>query len=267
MTGTGTQADPYIFTTYAEMEVCATEVGAYCKQGKDIDLNEERPEGITETLLMHCTELDGNGYEIRNAYFKDYGAIKTDMRFGTLKNFKLINFYNARTDSNKAGTIYHQYGEIKDLTISGFVLSPSKWGIFTPGRRGILGLSANLDGPGGGISGDGGGYSINLENATIKLNGGRLTSANLKNCRVIGKISEVWLIDNSSLYTPSAASIIDAEIETSLRGQSNQVAVLYNTDKIAPGATVSEYGFTGVTEEQLHDAAYLCGLGFPIGVD
>lgn len=266
MQGDGTQGNPYIYTTWAELSQVCGEVGAYIKQGNDIDMNEEMPDGITETLMVSCAELDGNGYEIRNAYFKDTGCIELAMRFGVLKNFKLINFYDARTNSGKGGTIYYHYGNlIENLTISGYVLSDSKSAIFTPGRKKILGLSANLDGLGGRLSGDGAGYPLDIENGNIFINGGSIQSTNLKNCYVGGKIDKIWLI-NSTSYENSAASIIDAEVKTQFAGQYGQIAIVYNSDKISEDLTVTG-DFIPVTAEQLADAAYLRSIGFPIGVD
>lgn len=265
MQGDGTQGNPYIVTTWAEFLIATGTSNAYVELGNDIDMNEELPDGVMSTVDMNCAELDGNGYEIRNAYFIESGCIKTGLRFGKMKNFKLINFYDARTSSAKGGTIYHQYGTIENLTISGYVLSISKSAIFSPGRRKIKGLSANIDGLGGRLSGDGSGYPLDIENGNIYINGGSIQSVNLKNSYVNGKIDYLWLISSSS-YEESSASIIDAEVKTQFAGQNSQIAVVYNSDKVSPSLAVTGK-FIPVTTEQLADAAYLRSVGFPIGVD
>lgn len=263
MQGTGTQDNPYIYTTWAEFVQCAETDNCYCKQGNDIDMNEELPDGITSTVYMDAKEIDGNGYEIRNAYFKDKGWLQTAYGFGTLKNFKLINFYDSRVDAGKGGTIYYNRGDIQNLTISGHVLSSKKQAVFTTGKMKIIGLSANLEGLGGTLSGDGAGYPLDIDNGNIKIDNSNLKWVNLKNCYVSGKIGSVKLIE-SSRYAESSASIIDAEITTELIGTTGQTAVIYNSDKLSDDATVSG-DFFAVTTTQLANATYLKSIGFPIG--
>lgn len=265
MQGSGTQDNPYIYTTWAEFVECASQSNVYCKQGKDIDMNEELPNGVTETVNLNCKELDGNGYEIRNAYFIDNGQIKTDSNFGLMKNFKLINFYDARTSSGKDGTISYSKGSIIDLTISGFVLSSNKYAIITPSKKIIKGLSANIDGAGGGFSGDSAWYTLEIQNGNIRMNGGNVQSVSFKNCYLNGKANLIYLGYDSE-YEGSSASIIDAEVISQFAGQNSQNAVVYNSDKVSPSLAITG-NFIPVTTEQLADATYLRSVGFPIGVD
>lgn len=68
ITGTGTQADPYIITTYAELVSKADEQGAYITVGNDINITSEYPDGNMPTLEIDSTHIDGNNKTISNWY-------------------------------------------------------------------------------------------------------------------------------------------------------------------------------------------------------
>jgi hypothetical protein len=67
ITGTGTQADPYVVTTYAELVEKAAESGVYIKVGNDINITSEYPEGNMPTLTVN-SPIDGDGHVISNWY-------------------------------------------------------------------------------------------------------------------------------------------------------------------------------------------------------
>ena len=67
ITGTGTQADPYIITTYAELVEKAAESGVYIKVGNDINITKEYPEGNMPTLTIN-SPIDGDNTKISNWY-------------------------------------------------------------------------------------------------------------------------------------------------------------------------------------------------------
>lgn len=67
ITGTGTQADPYVVTTYAELVEKAAESGVYIKVGNDINITSEYPEGNMPTLQVN-SPIDGDGHVISNWY-------------------------------------------------------------------------------------------------------------------------------------------------------------------------------------------------------
>lgn len=68
ITGTGTQADPWIVTTYAELVSKADDNG-YIKIGNDINIIEEYPEGDMPPLLIVGSDIDGDGKVISNWYY------------------------------------------------------------------------------------------------------------------------------------------------------------------------------------------------------
>lgn len=93
VTGTGTQADPFVVTTYAELVEKAAESGAYVKVGNDINITDEYPDGDMPTLTLSAV-VDGDNRTISNWYLTaSRSMINISNRSGRLKNLKLKNIY------------------------------------------------------------------------------------------------------------------------------------------------------------------------------
>lgn len=73
ITGTGTQADPYVVTTYAELVDKAAESEVYVKVGNNINITDEYPDGDMPTLELAKSIIDGDGKVISNWYKIDSG--------------------------------------------------------------------------------------------------------------------------------------------------------------------------------------------------
>ena len=67
ISGSGTQADPWVVTTYAELVTKAVSDG-YIKIGNDINITDEYPDGDMPTLSMGDCDIDGNSKTISNWY-------------------------------------------------------------------------------------------------------------------------------------------------------------------------------------------------------
>lgn len=68
VTGTGTQQDPWIVTTYAELVDKAADEG-YIKVGNNINIIDEYPNGDMPPLLIVNSDIDGDGKIISNWYY------------------------------------------------------------------------------------------------------------------------------------------------------------------------------------------------------
>lgn len=68
VTGTGTQQDPWIITTYAELVDKAADEG-YIKVGNNINIIDEYPDGDMPPLLIVNSDIDGDGKIISNWYY------------------------------------------------------------------------------------------------------------------------------------------------------------------------------------------------------
>ena len=91
ITGTGTQADPYVVSTWADLVTKAAESSVYIKLGADIDLNDEYPEGITSGCDLACAEIDGDSYKIKNISATNKAYIFHASYNCTLKNVDFTN--------------------------------------------------------------------------------------------------------------------------------------------------------------------------------
>ena len=99
--GSGTESDPYIITTPAELQAMANDLSAYYKLGNDIQLPHaiiipnNIGAGFTGVLDGAGFKIygDGNNYVTNGAYFYLSGS-------GTLKN---IHFYDIEMSSSGNG--------------------------------------------------------------------------------------------------------------------------------------------------------------------
>lgn len=67
VSGTGTQNDPYIVTTWAELVAKAAENGKYVRVGNNIDVMQEYDDGTAPTLVLNGS-VDGDGKTISRWY-------------------------------------------------------------------------------------------------------------------------------------------------------------------------------------------------------
>ena len=103
MAGTGTQADPYIITTYTELVEKAAEAGVYVKVDNDINITDEYPDGDMPTLVVN-SPIDGNNkkisnwYKITSGYCVDVKNTVSDLTFGNINiESDCSGFYHANT--------------------------------------------------------------------------------------------------------------------------------------------------------------------------
>ena len=98
ITGTGTQADPFVVTTYAELISKASQGSAsemvYVKLGNDINVLDEYPNGNVPSVAL-AAYVDGDGKTIKNLYSQtvsDSNGIFT-LSSGSFVNVKFRNIF------------------------------------------------------------------------------------------------------------------------------------------------------------------------------
>lgn len=71
MTGTGTQADPYIVDTWADFVTAVGKSDVYveCAEGTVWDMNDIAPDGIKSRINIYAKSINGNGVIIKKLYF------------------------------------------------------------------------------------------------------------------------------------------------------------------------------------------------------
>lgn len=265
MTGTGTSADPYIPDNWGELVSCAKTSGASyisLPEGGEWDMNEQYPTGAP-TLEMHGCHIDGNGFIIKNLYNTDtmiraYGMGDTSY----MKNLIFQNVY-----SNGKYLIDYQnnyYGRIKmeNVSISGVVINSSIIQ-YMDSYQSLFDRCT---------------FNLKLHNAGARM---LRQKFNFCNINLVGSVNDnfVAILGNSQLVGDLSGSgsqtfTIEAEsslskIDMAIKGFSSVacssgVNVVINTDKVDSGITVSD-NLIKATTEQMADAEWLNGHGFPCG--
>lgn len=279
MTGTGTQADPYIPALWSEFVTAIGTQGAYVSlaEGTIWDMNDIAPEGFTTTITIAAASIAGNGLTIKNLTFTNGGKCSctsgvtvTGIAFKNL----LIESGSVLLEAMTSSTVTLREcvfaGKIADAYLVGRNTFDVLW------RMAMYRCAINLEVSGGScpfLSGNGSAPYHTLTYCNVKITGSSTSSyvqsIRLNNSFWTGDLTNTtWVIGGDSGAT-SYYSIFDVDVPTSkgLRVNSsytgNVVKCLYNSDKVASGATVDS-PLIGCTTEQLHSASYLHSVGFPI---
>lgn len=262
MTGTGTQADPYIVDNWADFVTAAGTDGAYVEFAADtvIDMDNVAPEGIGTQIVFRCTEINGNGGEIRGLF---------------LINNAYLYFYN--------------YITVKSLTISAMRMDGSSEKAFFVGDGGTFSGCIITGSFGGEAMIYNGGYttfnccSMNVQlqanttlvesywyddrclrffNSKIKITGTPYIN-NYKNRQIV--LDNTLLLGElpTDIFYKSYASIVNCNVPDNTALSCDSGTVFINSDKFGSGVTAGSH-FTKLTVEQLKDAEYLASVGFPI---
>lgn len=100
MTGTGTQADPYIPTTLTEFITAVGTSGAYVALDRDIYAAEDPAYTgvLTSTIVFRAVEVDGTGHALRGVTIDAANAFQTSM-FILLHDLDIIDLAHKKSSS------------------------------------------------------------------------------------------------------------------------------------------------------------------------
>lgn len=264
-----------------------------CPENAVWDFNEIAPEGITENITVNADTINGNGTDLRNmllkssgfvargqkeingirmtnAYVKDANLFYFDSRLASLKSCIFSGlFQNANFLENDS--IHTEYNSGNPpLTVSRCSLNVqfAEYSLLTHSYYVSNNYPASI---------------TKFENCNIRLSGLSTHPCNesgiyrdnaicFDNCFVGGTNPFKIMCISEALYNrffETSTSIFDllfnSEQQLTNRRGGNALNCLINSDKLND-ATILD-SFKQVTTEQLHDAAYLASIGFPIGVD
>lgn len=291
MTGTGTQADPYIVDTWADFVTAVGKSDVYveCAEGTVWDMNDIAPDGINSKINIYAKSISGNGAIIKKTYFTSNGSFF----FANSTSVTGVDFLDSLIES---GTFIYRAGAatFQECRFSGIIQDSTFFYNTANSSAYIKRSSINLQFQGNSLLccgyyvGNGiGGRPIICENCNVRLSGSSTNSSTItsydsnykynlitfENCLISGVnpfkylyVSWAWSSGTySSKYSvfdivcSSGQSIINAPRYSSI------VNCIINSDKLN-GATV-DTAIKKVTDDQLHDASYLQSIGFPIGVE
>lgn len=291
MTGTGTQADPYIVDTWADFVTAVGKSDVYveCAEGTIWDMNDIAPDGINSRINIYAKSISGNGVIIKKTYFTSNGSFF----FANSTSVTGVDFLDSLIES---GTFIYRAGAatFQECRFSGIIQDSTFFYNTANSSAYIKRSSINLQFQGNSLLccgyyvGNGiGGRPIICENCNVRLSGNSTHSSAItsydsnykynlitfENCLISGVnpfkylyVSWAWSSGTYSskygvfdIVCSSGQSIINAPRYSSI------VNCIINSDKLN-GATV-DTAIKKVTDDQLHDASYLQSIGFPIGVE
>ncbi len=291
MTGTGTQADPYIVDTWADFVTAVGKSDVYveCAEGTVWDMNDIAPDGINSKINIYAKSISGNGAIIKKAYFTSNGSFF----FANSTSVTGVDFLDSLIES---GTFIYRAGAatFQECRFSGIIQDSTFFYNTANSSAYIKRSSINLQFQGNSLLccgyyvGNGiGGRPIICENCNVRLSGSSTNSSTItsydsnykynlitfENCLISGVnpfkylyVSWAWSSGTySSKYSVFDIVCSSGQFITNAPRYSSIVNCIINSDKLN-GATV-DTAIKKVTDDQLHDASYLQSIGFPIGVE
>lgn len=268
MTGTGTQNDPYIVSTWPDFVTAVGTAGAYVEVAPETvwDMNEIAPLGAG-TVSINCAEINGNGAVIKAA------NITSDLlQFGhscTVRRLNILDFDGKaivmRVSGGATATLKKcSVTGIFNAVNSSVFYSDSGQIVFTadepeyPGEKELGSMIDIISNNGSGICGAYyAGAALVLQYTNLHYVGDFNGSAYRHGVSVFDSLITGEL--NSATFVSIQRTEIDASGTLS---SSSAVQTLVNSSK----ATIASGNFTAVTPEQMTDPAYLQSISFPIGV-
>ena len=271
ITGTGTSADPYVVTTWAELASKTSETGVYIKLGNNIDMNTEYPEGLTSGLTVNCNQIDGDGKTVKNLYLKSGALITCAGRNSTWKNTELLswsigNGSNAASityNGNTSGTYTFNQCKLSGRLNGGSGANASY--LAATGRIKFYRSSINMQ--------------MTANTSTVNMSADWRNCCTMEYCNVnfTGETDKTLNIVAVNSYikgtlasaTLNATRYPDGQVSTysvlditaaAFTANSAINMVLANSEKCS---SIEQY-LTSVTTAQLTNATYLSGIGFPI---
>ena len=235
----------------------------------EFDLNEIHPEAYTTTITVSCTSLKGNGATIKNISFSNCSGF-------TLAADSIINGLAIKNFSLFANTVsgYLIDADANDATISVLNYCMASGRIEGQGGYSAAFIRTNY---GQGISC---GFNIDLNGTSyLRSNAQNRTGFDMYYCKLqlsgAAPANAVKVLTRDCYITGSITGTIEAaigsrysvyDIECDSMDGNTLTGVLANSDKCDNIISGIVMPLTPVTTEQLHDAAYLASIGFPIEI-
>lgn len=278
ITGTGTQADPFIITTYDELvEKAATASEVFIKVGNDINIAEEYPLGDMPPLIITHARIDGDGKTISNWYstgsadlIQITGSSSDTTRNPQIKNLNFINILTMSGNfvSPKYGT-GAGIGMFKSCNFQGECYNRFSNSVSSnSGKRDhFIGCSINIDNHASSPFA----YYTAFEKCRIIV---KTSGAQLFTCDIDNYLRDCYITatmtNSSAKFCSSAAAtnncILDVYTSSSNFEKAGKATTSYPISIINSAHAPTAVEYTGnlyaVSAEHWHDVPYLQNLGF-----
>lgn len=286
MTGTGTQADPYIVDSWSEfVSVADKAVYITCPENSVWDMSEQLPDGLTNAVNILSNEFNGNGLVIKNLYANGGSLVLGNSNYYiTIKNVSFIDLSTSSKNSVIFRHVYRKgyyYGRaFQNCKFTGAITSGTLF--MLPGADGnYTDIVFTNDGDKS-CSFDiflGEGTTFNEINSTsfidcyIKLSGHTSTAfvGKYTRCYFSGEspFAGAYGIDSQHITNSVLDIVIPQGSKVSITSLNAKKCVI-NKDKLLGGYYAdpsARYVPIEVTTEQLSDAEYLRSKGFAIATE
>lgn len=268
MTGSGTQADPYILTTWQELIASRGQSTYSIWQGGNLDFNTIAPNGFTSDVKIYGA-VNFNNATFKNLYIRN-GGLYFYNGVGSIQKLNLINCYIIpQYSAITFGTALNNY--VDDVKIS-MLVTPSaddKTAIECGYTNGYLyfnrcAITVDCITPYSFfLSSSLGDYKDCTFNFNIKQSGATLSQwgrSTFVNCKVNGQVLNT---SGNSIGLGSSNSGTFYNFDSGTYTASSTATSVYDSSK----CTITGTNVIGCTTAQLGNAEYLRSVGFPIGVD
>lgn len=259
MTGTGTQADPYIVDTWEDFVTAAGTSGAYVEiaEGVVFDMNAVAPDGAPAVTIA-AAHIDGKGATIEAARVNT-AFLNLAESAKAIENLKITSFIATAPVISKTT---NDTCTLKNVILAGI----QNGGLTLRCTRGYLSFMSNeIAACGFTVKVNEGGFMYDPARMTFTdcdfiMEGGNIGNGyavfpTCINCGIFGKVGIVYLSDASQLVTVNAVA---DSVTINKAGR----MILANSDLCASITGNA----TPVTDAQMRDPEYLSSIGFPIGV-
>lgn len=278
ITGTGTQADPWIVHNYDEIkDVLQNKLDSntYAKLANDIDCNEYGDTWEWETITLRANwvfEFDLCGHTIKNIMIKSgnslfYGKSTVNV----IRNGNILNVFNNAGKS----IIYGNGLTLKNVSMSvngtGLTdcafnqISMNSCAVYFKSNKlnNEIFLRANITSPFKNTDF----YLDILDVNNKKIFGGSSNYVTIDNCRISGKLRGTLVNKYMSLGGATNSVIeVDTTLANCVSGQSifsDASSGIINTE-ISPNLEGGTSGLAACTTVQMRDADYLNSIGFTV---
>ena len=273
ITGTGTQADPYVPTTFEDLISVATSDSVYItlpEGGGTYDMNDYYPEGITSEVPLRGT-IEGNNWVIKNAAALTAGV--SAFRVSNNKEIRRLHFLNFRLQgsSTSKNALLRAFTEvtasslIQECKFSGMAENGSVFsGDFRASSR-INRCAFNLEFQKNGSFGNNNLVRFYYCNFNIKDFDTTTSDRSFRiyNCYLTGNLTRNLDV-NLGVDSILDIDVADGKLIKATDNNNPVTNVLVNNTKY--GGTVPSR-MTGVSTEDLSNAAKLRNIyGFPVEV-
>lgn len=293
MTGTGTQADPFVVDNWDDFVTAIETAGAWVEldnsaSNKVIDMSEHgffSSAANTSAISLVCKDINGNGWEIRSLSW-DSGALfggspSSDIIIDDLY-FTSFNSVCSNSSNNQMFHTQRNKIEFNDCQFSGEIENSSLFYCYS-GNTSLNRCSLNVNLKASATICCHSYAGVYYTNCNIKITGNTnrqvFRYSTFSFCYISGFLNFTstvlaqFNVLGATDYTNRMHTVVDINVNNT--GISTNTIKIYNkgykivnTDKIVGFATVMLTDETcAVTSAQLEDENYLKSIGFAIGVE